>query len=303
METLHIEYPSSALRGPDYQRKIEEARRFCEQQGWGFGIQIHNTAPYEQIEQLAGTGVALSFHGPLCSEYFMNLAAENESPAQESRQITEGIIKKLAPSRRNLVVFHGFLMTDQPALTFHLQRSYDEALAIAWRKELSQPGLRLCGDFFDSPEYARRFARVKERLAGLGASSPGVTWCIENDYPSFCAGSLLAEQMLAMEAPFCLDVSHLWVSALLYRRDFFEQLTLMAQSDRAACVHLHANTTPTAAPMSEYRDGHRHLHLPNEMDLPKVVNILLANRVTYWILETYEADLTDLQTLADWLGA
>ena len=103
------------------------------------------------------------------------------------------------------------------------------------------------------------------------------------------------------DGPLCLDVSHLWISCLLFGRDFGDEVTRVAQTGRLACVHLHANPVAPDADLAQLRDGHVSLTTPNRMDLPRVVRILRQFQVNHLVLETPQADLGDLQLLADWL--
>jgi len=299
MTNLRVEYASSSLIGTDYHAKITAAQHFCARLGWTLGIQIHNVTDLDWIERLAAAGTPLSYHAPLCSEYFLNLANAEFSYARQSFASTARIIRRFGPG---LAVFHGFLMTDLPILAFNRERSLDECLAVARRDELCLAGSPFCSDFLDTPEYTQRLARVKQRLAQIAADFPDIQWCIENDFPVYGGGLLLAEPMAALDAPLCLDLSHLWVACLLLRRDYHRQIALLAASRRVRCVHLHANPLPLDTPVRELRDGHRSLATPNHMRLHDTVRLLRDNGVAHWVLETPEADLPDLETLAAWLA-
>ncbi len=299
MNKMRVEYSSSALLRQDIPQKVELAQWFCQTQGWDFGIQIHNTSTERFIEKIAASGAALSFHAPVCSEYFINLAGEDRSYAWQSLAKSAEIIKKLQGS---LAVFHGFLMTDRTILCFNRDRSFDECMAEAYRPELSVPGLDLCSDFFGSEEYAQRLARVQQRLHQAQQDFPEVRWCIENDYPLYGAGLLLAEHICRIDHDYCLDVSHLWVSSLLFHKNFWEQAETIARTGRVACVHFHANPVTAEMPLADYRDGHQSLTIPNQMKLERLARILYQSGIRHWVIETPEADLADLQLLADWLS-
>lgn len=299
MNTLRVDYTSAALHADDYERKIETARQFCAGQGWVFGIQIHNTCSADWLATLGQVGVPLSYHGPLLSKYFMNLANEERRYAWESAATTAGLIERYGG---RTAVFHGFLMTDVPVRIFGEFAGFDEAMRAAYRAELSRPGLMLCADFLGTEEYALRFERVRARHAELNRELAAATWCIENDYPVYGGGLLLSEQITAVGGPLCLDISHLWVASLLFGRDFHEQVTATAQSGLVECVHFHANPVRPDAPVASYRDGHTSLATPNSMDLPRVARTLQQYGVRHLVLETPQADVGDLQLLSEWLG-
>ena len=297
MSTLRVEYPSQCLLHANYQKQIETAQDFCAAQGWTFGIQIHNTTPREWIESLYATGAPLSFHAPVCSEYFMNLANRDISFALESVEKSVAIMERLGG---DLAVFHGFLMTDAPILAFTLQRSFQDCMQVAYRKELSRRKLPLCRNFFSLPEYVERLERVKERLKQIQTDYPTITWCIENDFPVYGGGLLLAEQMAALAAPLCLDISHLWACCVMFNKDFFDQVKILIATKQLRCVHIHASRLLRKARLSEIRDGHHSLRVPNEMELPELVRLFYENQIRHWVIETPEADIQDLQLLSDW---
>ncbi len=299
MALLRVDYSSSALKEGDYKDKLEAARVFCAAQGWTLGVQIHNSTAKKEIKKLAATGVPLSWHAPVCSDYIMNLAAAVDAPAEESRQKTLKVIRTYGGE---VAVFHGFLMTDKPVYSFNEKRSWAKCMKPIQREELCREGTPLCNDFFGRAEFATRLERVRERLARWNQEDSPFVWAIENDCPYLGAGMLLSEHLAAVAATLCLDVSHLWVAALLYGRDFHREVEAIAATGRIACVHLHANPLIAAAPLSQYRDGHCPLHTPTEMDLPRVVRRLRDGGVMHYVIETEDASLADLRLLADWLA-
>jgi endonuclease IV len=299
MGDMLAEYTAAALKKDNYREKIEPARQFCEPQGWVFGVQIHNSTPQKQIEQLAAEGLPMSFHAPSFNcDYFMNLANQDFGFARDSLRKTTEV---MAGYKATTAVFHGFLMTNEPVLCFNATRGYEECMSAARRVDLSRGGTPLCGDFFNTEEYRTRFERVRERLAEVNRTFDSVTWCIENDFPAYSAGVLFAEQMLALESPLCLDVSHLWASCVLFGRDFLGEVEAVAGSGRVRCVHLHANPLRMGAPIEQINDGHRRLSTENQMNLPETARILYRGGVRHWVIETPQADLPDLQLLAEWL--
>jgi len=299
MNNIRVDYTSAALHPDDCQQKIEAACKFCDTQGWTFGIQVHNTCTADWLSTLGSLDVPLSYHAPLLSKYFMNLANEDKRYAWDSANKTADLIQQHGG---NLAVYHGFLMTDVPVRIFGQFASFDEAMRAAYREELSQPERVFCRDFLGTQEFAERFERVKARHAALNKQFPQVTWCIEDDYPVYGAGMLLAEQMAQVGGPLCLDISHQWIASLLFGRDFHEQVEATAQTGQVRCVHFHANPIRPDTPIETYRDGHQSLATPNCMDLPRVARILQQYDVTHLVLETPEADLRDLQLLSDWLS-
>ena len=296
--TMRVELGAACLLKDDYQAIVDSCQAFCDRQGWTFGIQIHNTTSPSWRKTFVNLDVPLSYHAPIGGKYFMNLANSDPQYAQDSVARTVENIDRPAGKR---AVFHGFLMTDKPVLSFDSIKSYDECLSLACRDDLSRPGLKLCTDFLAGEEFAQRFSLVKQRLTELHRQHPQIEWCIENDYPANCAGLLLAETIRALDHPLCLDVSHLWIAALLFERDFWQEVTDAADTGLIRCIHFHANTVAPDAKWQDYHDGHRPLARENFMDLPRVARILRDHHIDHWVIESPWAGLDDLHLLADWL--
>ena len=295
---IRVDYASAALHGPDALSKVDAAGIFCRQQGWQFGIQIHNSESRADIKRLARLGAPLSWHGPLCSKYFMNLAGGESSHAEQSARKTARIMHKYDPS---LVVFHGFLMTDYPVRAFNRKCGFEEAMSAGARPELHHDDGRLILDYCDTDEHLERLDRVRGRCRWLGENFPDIVWCIENDFPVYGGGLLLARHMLAVDSPLCLDTSHLWTTCVLFRQDFHAEVDQLAQAGRVRCVHLHASPLAPEEP-GDWQDGHQPLNTPNRMDLPRLVRRLHEAGMRHWVLEMPRASLVDLQTLAQWLA-
>lgn len=295
---LHVEYAAAALLSGNYRQKIERAQKFCAAAHWAFGIQIHNTTPADRLTTFRSAGVPLSFHLPVDCKYFINLANRDSSYAFDSLQKSVPVMRQY---EADLGVFHGFLMTDRPIRGFNAGVSFKEAMSQAYREDLSLPGLPLCRNFTGESEFAERLERVKINLAEIKRRWPDLTLCIENDFPLYSSGLLLAESMLQLEAPLCLDVSHLWAACVLYSRSFLEQVEIMASTGNIECVHLHVSLVPSDCPAFDVTDGHRSLLYENDMNLPEMIRILRRWNVRHWVLETWEADVADLEVLADWL--
>jgi endonuclease IV len=299
MNDVLVEYSAAALKKEGGRQKIEQARQFCDRQGWLFGVQIHNSTSQKQLEQLAAEGLPMSFHAPAYNcEYFINLANADFRFAEDSLQKTA---QTMARYGATTAVFHGFLMTDEPILCFNAERGYEECMSRAWRADLAWPGTPLCSAFLDTEEYQIRFDRIRQRLQELPRFGDSITWCIEDDYPAYSAGLLFAEQMNALESPLCLDVSHLWAACLLFDRDFLAEVEAVAAGGKLRCVHFHANPLRKGTPIEKFNDGHRSLATENQMNLPQVARILRRGGLRHWVIETPQADLPDLQLLADWL--
>ncbi len=294
---LLIEYSSGAFLGKsDVKTIIAQAQEACHEFGFRFGVQIHNAAPREQVEEIASWNLPLSIHAPLLSEYFMNLAAQDPWPAMESLEITVEWMRRL---NAELAVFHGFLMTDAPVQAFNQTRSYVQSMKQAFRTDLALEGTPTCSNFFALPEFRTRLGRVSERLQQIRKNHPGLTFAIENDFPMYSAGLLLGEQAEELQNPLCLDTGHLWASAFIYDRDFHEEAKRFLATNRVRLVHFHASTYTADVPKTKWRDGHRPLSTPNKMDLPRFLGECKKAGVRHYTFEIANVSAKDIQTFAE----
>ena len=140
MNNLRVEYASACFYECDHEQKTEAALDFCEKQGWAFGIQIHNSISADWIKTMQATGLPLSYHGPLLSEPFMNLAHEDFSIAKESAARTANIASHFGEA---MVVFHGFLMADTPVPIFKNSKDVHVCMISAYRPELAHNEMNL----------------------------------------------------------------------------------------------------------------------------------------------------------------
>jgi sugar phosphate isomerase/epimerase len=290
-----VEYSSMALLGKEAQALVERAKAACDQHGFIFGIQIHNITPQDKLEYLSTLGVPFSFHAPILSPYLMNLAAEDNSPALESLQNTVDWMQKL---NVKLSVFHGFIMTDLPVPSFGINISYDEGMKKIFRPELGRDGSPTCTDFFSTDEYKIRFERVKKRLQEIRTRYPQFTFAIENDFPLYNAGNLLSVHSTRLDNPLCLDTSHLWASSFIFDRDYQSEVDQMLSGGNVKLLHLHASHYNRETPKTKWRDGHKSLTIPNEMNLPLLVKKCKKAGVRHFTLEISKAMEADIHAFA-----
>ncbi len=296
-----VEYSSGAFAGKsDVKTMLAEAQAACREAGFRFGVQIHNAAAREQVEEISSWGIPLTIHAPLLSEYLMNLAAQDPWPAMESLEITVEWMRRLNVA---LAVFHGFIMTDAPIFAFNRTRSYGQCMKPAFRRDLALEGTPTCLNFLQFPEYRMRLDRVIDRLAQLRKSHSGLTFAIENDFPLYSTGFLLSDQAAALAHPLCLDTGHLWASAFIFDRDFHREAQRFLDTGRVRLVHLHASTYTPDVPKVKWRDGHRPLATPNQMDLPRFVALCRKAGVRHFTFEIADVSANDIRLFAQMWNA
>ncbi len=274
----------------------EECRRVCEFYGFEFGIQLHNSAPEDEIERCASYRVPLSAHLPLQAEYNINLAAARDGEAQSELAASAALMREYGITHG---VFHGFRMIDEPTPAFNRTLSYTDAMSGGFRADLSYDGeSRFNCDFTDRPEFLERRGLVRERLERMREDYPDLTICIENDFPTYGSANMFARDMIALKHPICLDTSHLWASCYLLGRDFHAETEKIVNSGMVKMVHLHASKYTDEVPKLQWGDGHLPLRTPNRMDLPKLVKLFRKVDLRLIVLEIPGGSVDDIHDFA-----
>lgn len=285
--------PFTEEKGTEFCRQCVEA---CDSYGFEFGIQLHNSAPADEIERCVSYGVKLSAHLPLLARHNINLAAADESIAMEELARSVEIMR-----RHDMAygVFHGFRMTDIPTLAFNRELSYVKAMSAGFRPELAdEPDSTKNRDFTDLEEFFVRRQLVKERLEWLRANYPDLTLCIENDFPSFGSANMVSRDAVFLEHPLCLDTGHLWASCFYFGRDFYIEVESFLASGRVEMVHLHASVYNNETPRRNFDDGHQSLRTPNDLDLPRFVRKCRNAGVPLVVLEIPRGSVNDIHDFA-----
>ena len=297
---MKIHFSSTAFHDVGWRDKLDRCRAFAENSGWEFGVQLHNTAPVQVIDNLAREGVPLSVHGPLNQDRFWNLARADFQDTLQAMDRNFAEFEKLGICE---VVFHSALMCDFSPEAFGHGKSYDECMRPVYRPEFARfPGLRFNRDFTAEPEYRQRMERQKENLRLVRERFPGFLICIENDFPAYTGMNMFFRDMVRLDSPLCLDTGHLWITVHQAGIDFQQEIKTAAASGLLRMCHLHSSSYTSAIPADQWSDGHRKLTLDNpEMDLPQAVRTLAASGLEFFVLEIADADRDDLEILKQWL--
>ncbi len=288
---IRIDISATMFRETDWRERLAGIMTACGESGIELGVQLHNTSPAEEIAIAVGTGLPMTAHIPLLCDWQINLSTTRLDPALESLDKSVSLMRRYGI---DLAVLHGFVMTDLPIPTFGRGRSYDEAMGEILRPELAMPGSRLCCDFFDTAEFAERRELTRENLAKVASVYPDVKLLIENDFPCYGAGNLLAECAALLDNDMCLDSSHLWASSFIYDRDFIGETRKFLDTGRVRMVHLHVSSFTPATPKTNWGDGHLPLTTPNMMRLPAFVGCCREAGVRHYVLEIRKASAEDI---------
>ena len=303
MSDFLIDLTSKAFgKSDDPEALLDRCRALCRERGVVFGVQLHNTTEHEEIKFFTAHKVPMSVHSPLEQPYNWNFAAADQRDTWENIDENVRRFRKLDVTK---AVFHGFFMTDEPCPAFGHGKTFHECLGPLFKPELARwEGKLQNGEFLDTPEYLERRERVKNNLQLLREKYPDITFCIENDYPYCGTGSLLPRDMAYYEHPLCLDTGHLWCTARLYKRDFYDAANAILATGRVEMMHLHASKYDDSYPDDQWSDGHQVLSLPNAgpMRLREIVRNAAMAGMRHYVLEINTGTERDVGILLDWLG-
>ena len=286
---------------------VAECKKACNDVNIDFGVQIHNMASKEEIEKLVKLKIPLSFHAPNLSNFQMNLASESFESALDSFEKTVKVIREVKAQNSpynddyNVAVFHGFNMTDLPIGCFHDVDSFYKVMQNSYRKEYSLNDTAICTDFFDTDEFKERQQRVIERQQYLIEKYPDIEFVIENDLPIFSAACLLAKYFNGFPMNYCLDSSHLWFSAYLFKKNFLEETENFLKTNHVKMVHLHASKFDESYPIEEWSDGHLPLTTECKMPVKEFAIKSLEYGVKHFVLEVRHGRVSDINEFIKYL--
>ena len=110
--------------------------------------------------------------------------------------------------------------------------------------------------------------------------------------------------MAYYEHPLCLDTGHLWCTARLYKRDFYDSANAILATGRVEMLHLHSSKYDDSYPDDQWSDGHQPLSIPNTeaMRLKEIVRNAAVAGLRHYVLEITSGTERDVEILLDWLG-
>jgi sugar phosphate isomerase/epimerase len=291
-----LEYTSLALRSADNTKIIQDSKTLCATLGHVFGIQAHHTISEFELQKLGADNLLTSLHGPLCGKSMLNLATD-VTPAFSEWRKTAAYAEKYKVKR---VVSHVFYMTDKSVPREIIQRPNRRLAERFFPEKYLIKGSVISSDYVGLEEHRRRLQIVRQNIDRIRKLSPEIELIIENDFPSMGAGMLLAEHLLNVEAPICLDIGHLWVAAHVLERNFIEELDRILGSGNVVMVHLHVNPYPPNTAKTRWKDGHKPLRTSSWMDMPKIIKKIANCRVDHVTFEIYNVTTEDIELFDRW---
>lgn len=291
---LRIEITSTIFKNTDKREAIlDDCRLAASECGITFGVQLHNSVTQKEIEWLLRQDVRLSAHAPVGQQLNWNFAAADTS------KLLDAVAENVKFFRNNGIsdaVFHGFFMTDMPVEAFSPGKGYLDCMQEIHRPELDRwQGNYRNADFTGSEEFRMRLRRVKDNMRLILGEFPDIDFRIENDYPCFGQGAMLAKDMLELDFPICLDTSHLWAACRIFGLDFLKECRKMTAGQKVTMMHLHASPYTLDIPAPECKDGHLQLSSTRweHMSLDRVVRNACRHGLRHIVLETGNAENGD----------
>lgn len=293
---MKIELSTMCFYHGDTLAKIKRCRNLIESHGFEFGIQLHNSVTKDLYNTIKGLDVQFTIHAPVLSDYFINLANNDFNTILATFQNTASIMQSL---QSNVVLFHGFFMTQRPIRND--PANYGKALCDAIDNKYRLNNTRVMDPKFLKTEEFRNYQNtVKKNIKQLRERYPSYILCIENDFPGIGNGNQTPEHMIYLGCPIWLDTGHLWASAILNKFDFYMGLDMVCKQCQVIGVHLNTNITPLNWNL-EYPDGDTHSHFSEEydMDMNKIICILKKNQITHFTIEVIDGDIEDVNFLIE----
>ncbi len=295
---LRFDITSTAVRHSreNFERCLEAAQR-C---GITLGVQLHNSESMDSVNEIISWQIPLSLHAPVSSaKTAFNFAAEN---AAKSFETLEKCALFMRQNKITDAVFHAFLMSDENPENFGPEISYDKSFGRLFRAENSIDGVcRFNCDFTHTDEFLRRRETLKRNLAEVRRLYPDLKFNIENDFPTYGSGNMLAKDAVYLENPLCLDIGHLWAACFMLKADYMAETERFFESGRIEMMHIHASKYTAAVPYGQWGDGHLPFATPNQMRLPEVAAIAKQAKLKYFVIEIAECSSDDVKYLADLL--
>ena len=297
---FRVEMTSTAFLKEDWKEKLFSCREYCEEIGWDFGVQLHNTAPAEQIESLAAQGVPLSAHAPLNQNRNWNLAAENVAATEKAMEENIRFMESMGIFSS---VFHGAVMCDVSPEAFGHGKGYYDCMKEVYRPELAfKEGSYFNRDFTGEKEFSFRYEILRKNLVSVRERYPDFLLCLENDFPACGSMNMFPSDMVRLDHPICLDMGHLWISTHLADRDFHEEIRLAMNSGLVKMCHFHASVWDDSVPKEKWSDGHMPLTVRNPAEnLAYAARIMYEGGLRYFVLEVTHGSANDIRILHDYI--
>jgi hypothetical protein len=283
----------------NYHTKIGEISSFLKNQGFDFGIQLHNSISVELHNALLPYRDEFQFtiHSPAFSKYFINLASGNFDFALSILNECDTLTTEW---KSNLIFFHGFFLAHTPIV--HDMKNYRKVM-----RQSIGPQYALNNSFIMDPAifHTDQFAEFKQyfvtNIERVKAHFPHKVISLENDFPGMGSGLQRPQEIHELIDNVWFDLGHFWCSSLLHGFDFHQESTRLINEKKIVGVHLNHNLCTTDTPLERLNDSHTHFYQQSTMNLPPIIRNLVDSGVDSLTLEIVDGDIEDVKILVDWI--
>ena len=108
LDQMHTKIELSTMCFPhgDTLARIKRCKDYIESQGFEFGIQLHNSVTKDLYNKIRELDVEFSFHAPVFSDYFINLANNDFNTVLAGFQNTASVMQSLQVTSHYSTVFY-----------------------------------------------------------------------------------------------------------------------------------------------------------------------------------------------------
>ncbi len=297
---MRIECSSMFFTVDNVKNKIGEIRNFIENQGFEFGIQLHNSIGHDLYNALQPYrhDIRFSVHSPVFAKYFVNLASPHYDLAHT---IVLDCDQLTAYWGSDLIFFHGFFMADTPIA--HDMKNYRRVMKQCIGTEYALNSSFIMNPaMFTTDQYFQFKSRFSDNFSRLKADFPHKIISLENDFPGMGSGLQRPEEIHGLIENLWFDLGHFWCSSLLHSFDFQEASFRIIDEKKLTGVHLNHNLCTHETPLERLGDSHTHFYHHSDMNLKPVIRKLIDKGVNSLTLEIIDGDIDDVRILIDWIG-
>jgi hypothetical protein len=279
--------------------KIREISGLLKDQGFDFGIQLHNSISIELHNALLPYRDEFKFtiHSPAFSKYFINLASGNFDFALSILKDCDTLTTEW---KSDLIFFHGFFLAHSPIV--HDMKNYRKVM-----RQSIGPEYALNNSFIMDPaifttdqftEFKQYFVTNIERIK---AYFPHKVISLENDFPGMGSGLQRPEEIHELIDNVWFDLGHFWCSSLLHGFDFHQESARLIDEKKIVGVHLNHNLCTSDTPLERLNDSHTHFYHYSTMNLPPIIRKLVDKGIDSLTIEIVDGDIEDVKMLVDWI--
>jgi hypothetical protein len=295
-----IEYSSMCFNLENCEDKIKEAKKLVEQNGFDFGVQIHNSITKDLFEKIMQfkNDIKLSVHSPVFSKYFLNLAS---SDFDFTKSICDENIKYLKKVGTNIFFFHSLFLTDKPII--HDMKNYRKTMRESIGNELCLNNSFIMNpEMFNSKLYQKYKSNFIENFSKVKKLYPDFVITLENDFVGIGSGLQRPQEIFEIIENLWFDLGHFWCSSLVHEFDYYEMCDKIINEKNIIGVHINHNFMTKKTQKENMIDSHAHIYEKSEQILKPVIRKLLDKKINIFTLEIVDGDIEDIKTLLNWLN-